>query len=1144
MFRKIGEISQISLQSLSSSVPEVDQQTLENFRKLAGDLKKVAPKAEDFLYFSCTMMHAAEASALHDDGTPKFNAHGEEVKVGWDKSGGTYRWISNDPNVKPYKNSNGDIFPEEELVRAYKKWVNKPLCIDHKSSSVDHVRGFIVDTYYDRNLKRVIALCALDKKGYPQLARQVSTGVSNCVSMGTAVGRAICTDCAKVARVEADFCDHMRRKSGYGEINADLSPIELSIVVNGADPKANIKNIIAATQTLNNYLDSKTQEVKQALAEVSYSASIRVNDANEDGSNAKSIDITSKSLEDFKSDIASALEDYKMLDSAIKEEIFDDQSANTTNEIVSNQLPSENMQEKSAQLELETSEVDDKSIDELKNVQASIEAKLELLTASLNKLESNLTKKQEETMSGKEIKKDAYYLGTEDPTPGQAQYKEDPKDAKVRADADDYLHGRYSRTDMGGDAGLYPGDLEAKKLLARAQADERAQLRAEAVAKAKEALKNKEAYYLNGEGDSNPNTPTPGKVKYAPSKEDTKTRQVALDFERGPEAISPSMKPYFSEDEKKKKLLQRASLRARFVKAANEDGTQDLANSAWEVFLGDKLVLTASVADFAGDRVDAMYDMIATEDAGKKLIEKVKLAGVDGVKAMFKKAQAAEAQVPAAALPDATPVSVPVEGPGDAVDTGKSGDPKEQAMDLAVKAQDAISDLVEVIRVLTGEQAEMGQMDPGALGATASDKSLALVRKDLNQKLVVAMEEAVSELKAAKEELDIVTDTYTAGVSPASAEQVAAIANDTIDEAKTALANSFDVLTAFVRYAGASKALEKRAEVESELEKLAEDGEDDMNDAHDGDDLMSLINATDEELDLLKEDLDDEDDDVLATDPLSDDEFLLSVEDEHEANVQAKKDELKDLGSLPPGSTVTVTASDDFDSKAGRTALRAKLAAETLKIDPILYEAHPAGGTDTVPGDKTNLSHVEDLVEAHEVMTDVALSPVRVRKDAEALHQLISEGKVQVSDLDELVSVGGLDKAALEYYKVYYGKGSDSYVKEMLKEHSKASEDAEKAEYRVKVARAYELAHDMAARGLCANTREGVSNQVNEIMGFSDENFEALKRVVAKNPLQKQASRMPQVGLLSNDNASESEAPSMYDELTRMFGSTSKRGNF
>jgi hypothetical protein len=174
-FNKFGEATEIRIESADSCIPEIDPEYLEQFRKTAASLKKIAPKAEDFLYFSAVMMHAAEAAALHEDGTPKLNAKGEAVAVGWDKSNNTWRWTSNDPSIKPYKNSNGDIFPEEELVKAHKKWVHKPLCIDHKSSSVDHVRGFIVDTYYDRNLKRVIALCALDKAGYPQLARNVAT---------------------------------------------------------------------------------------------------------------------------------------------------------------------------------------------------------------------------------------------------------------------------------------------------------------------------------------------------------------------------------------------------------------------------------------------------------------------------------------------------------------------------------------------------------------------------------------------------------------------------------------------------------------------------------------------------------------------------------------------------------------------------------------------------------------------------------------------------------------------------------------------------------------------------------------------------------------------------------------------------------
>src|SRR5690606_27264636 len=103
-------------------------------------------------------------------------------------------------------------------------------------------------TVYDDKRKRVIALCALDSKNYPDLADKVKTGVATNVSMGTAVGRAVCTEngCHTVARTERDFCQHMRAKSCYGEINMELSPIELSLVVQGADPKAKVKHIIAS----------------------------------------------------------------------------------------------------------------------------------------------------------------------------------------------------------------------------------------------------------------------------------------------------------------------------------------------------------------------------------------------------------------------------------------------------------------------------------------------------------------------------------------------------------------------------------------------------------------------------------------------------------------------------------------------------------------------------------------------------------------------------------------------------------------------------------------------------------------------------------------------------------------------------------
>src|SRR5579885_1422150 len=204
-FKKIGEAIELSpnaIQDFNSVAPMIDPKIFESMQKFAANLKRIAPRAEDFLYFAAVMMHAAEASLINEDGTPKLTRKGEKAQAHWDTSNNTWRWICNDPSIKPYKNSNGDIFPEEELVKAHKKWVERPLCIDHKSNSVDHIRGIIVDTYYDRNLKRVIALCALDKKNYPELADKVAKNLSNSVSMGTGVGRAICFDCGQVSKTE------------------------------------------------------------------------------------------------------------------------------------------------------------------------------------------------------------------------------------------------------------------------------------------------------------------------------------------------------------------------------------------------------------------------------------------------------------------------------------------------------------------------------------------------------------------------------------------------------------------------------------------------------------------------------------------------------------------------------------------------------------------------------------------------------------------------------------------------------------------------------------------------------------------------------------------------------------------------------
>jgi len=1210
-FVKQGEAIEISsIENTASCVPMVPAEVLENFKKFAANLKKIAPKAEDFLYFSAIMMHAAEAAALNDDGTPRLNVKGEKVEVGWDKTGGTWRWMSSDNNIKPYKNSNGDIFPEEELVKAYKKWVGKPLCVDHKSSSVEHVRGFIVDTYYDRNLKRVVALCALDKAGYPQLARQVATGVSNCVSMGTAVGKAICTDCARVARTEADFCDHMRRKSCYGEINVDLNPIELSIVVNGADPRANIKHIIAAAQNMSNYLDAKQQELNK-LAESTFQAQLNFNvgDAGHSPSlmdgpgTITNVTVTSKDLDSFKKDVEKAIQDFQSLQSSISEE---EKASESGNDTASNQLEGNETGTPAADSGLpppharyaSSEVVGVNAIVEVREATKAIETKLNQLKESLDKLAntSTTTQIQEENMSGTNMNKQGYFQGAggvNEPTPGQAKYPKDPLNEQLRDHEDKQMVGQNGFPGVGPVDGMHASpdsadqkdELERKKMLARAQSEERAMRREAIVNLAKQALEEKKAYFQNGLDKNNVNTPTPGQVKYPKDKlnehlRDHEDKQMVgqKPFPGvGPvDGMHPSPQSAETSDElKRKELLRRASLRARFVKASNEDGSQNLGKSAWEVFQGDKLLLTASVDELSNGMTDSLYEKIATKAFGLKLIEKVKTDGSVKVASLLKKAQVppapdaggappADSSAPPAVDSSAPPAGGADAGPpaGDVKDPGTDGDPKTTLLDLSEKARDIASDMVEAARALTGEQAEMGDMggETGgapemAVAASFNKGALTGLRRELNGALSHALKEAIAELNDHQQELQMISGLYDKGaVNPSNAEYVGVIVQDAVNEAKSAIADGFKLMTAFVKYARGTKAIVKRAEIEAELAALAADGDSTMTsekDTHSSDDLLNLIQSTDADLEAVNT--------LLADD--GDLETALAT-DANDAVLQVKPGETVPA-TLPTGVEVEVAKTASLSTKEGRAALRAKLAADATgkeddggvvdmskqKFSDMLQEAdHLADGQtqlDVKPSDSLGL--VETLPEQNKAMMEVAKAPPKVRKEAEAIQRLVVTGKLDPRDLDALVAEG-LDKDAVAYWKKYYAQtdGGSEFASELVKEHAKAQLEEELGKYRVKLARAYELAYDMVDRGLCHNERTSISNQVDEIMKFNDEGFESLKRVVAKHApvLRKEAGRMPQVGLFGSDGSvpvTQQGEDNLYAELSAALSKNTKR---
>lgn len=1171
MFIKLGELHEISrVENVASCIASVSPEILENFKKIATNLKKIAPKAEDFLYFSAVMMHAAEASGLNEDGTPKLNARGEVIEVGWDKSAGTWRWMSNDPSVRPYKNCNGDIFPEEELVKAHKKWVGKPLCIDHKSSSVDHTRGFIVDTYYDRNLKRVIALCALDKANYPDLSRKVATGMQTAVSMGTAVGRAICaeTNCARVAKSEHDFCNHMKTKTGYGEINIDLNPIELSIVVNGADPKANIKHIIAAANNLNNYVDMKNEQLKKITAE--YTAGLNFNT---DMKSGVSINVNSKDLDSFKKDINKAIEDFEKIQSSLKEENVQEYG----NDLASNQLADTPPTDSGLAPPHErfASSIGTDTVTELKEVTKTIEAKLNQMKASLDKLSNTsiIKNTQEETMSGtNDINKKGYYQGgggVNEPAPGQAKYTKDPLNEQLREHEDKQMVGQSPFPGVGPVDGVHPSpasadpasELERKKMLARAESEERALRRQSIVNLAKEAL-NKKSYYLGGGGV---NEPTPGKVKYPADKlnevdreKEDKQMVGQKPFPAvGPvDGLHPSPASADVPDEKKRKeMLQRASLRGRFIKAANTDGTLDLGKSAWEVYLGEKLLLSASVNQLTGNRSELLYDTVATEKFGQKLIEKVKKEGADKVINLIKSAQVAPEGPPAA--PEELAAPAPEAAP-EAEDTGKSGDPKENLLEIAEKVRDLSSDVVEGVRALTGEQSEMGAMNEGMpdMGTVASfsQKHILSLRKSLNANLLDSMTKCASDLKNHHEELIMLANLYGKDAVTSDNESlVESITEEAVNEANIAIADGLTLMKAFVTYARGTDAIVKRAELDKEFEALAE-GEHMTSefDSHSGDDLMDIIQDTNADLDAVKDLMDDSD---------SADELDIDADlgDDNDMKLELKPGEMvpKDI---PSGATTTVVSAS-LETKAGRAVLRAKLAADALgkeddgesqdmskaKFSDMLDEANKLadGQTELDVKPSNDLGKVETLSEANKDMLDVAKAPPKVRKEAEAIHQLVSSGKLDAQDIDGLVAEG-LDKDAVAYYKKYFGQvdGGSEFASELAKEHTKAELEKQYEAYQVKLARSYELVYDMVDRGMCQPDKDAITTQVHEFMKFDDSNFESMKRVVARNAplMRKEAGRIPQVGIFgSTDNSVAQESDDLKSQLTAALSQSTKR---
>jgi hypothetical protein len=1198
---KLGEAVEISPESIKSADTVMsDPVMVERFQKVAANLKMIAPKANDFLYFSAIMMHAAESVLLDESGTLKKDAGGNDVTAHWEKNGDSWKWICSDSSLKPYRNNNRDIFPEEELVRAHRKWIGRPLCLDHKSDSVDMIRGVIVDTYYDYPHKRIVALCALDKLTYPDLARKVSSRYATSVSMGTAVGKAICSDCGVVATTQSEYCDCMKDKSCYGEINTDLNPLELSIVVSGADHGAKIRHIVAAADSIAEYVDLKEQEL------------VRLSNMSE---LAGSVEITA-----IKNDLSKALERVRGLEKAAERVKGYEQSDN------SGEVLQDSKDDKVDKKFGESSGGDD-DFKKLANAIGGIREDLQTLKEDVSNL---LDKNNEDTTMSE---KKAYFQGgggLNDPSVLPYE-KQDYKN--VRDHVDKQMVGQM---ETGPVEGMHPGPASAgeseeqrKRRLQRLaeEQEERRIKRSAALKKAKEALGNtqKEAYFQGGGG---PNEPAPGKPKY--EKENYETTRDKEDKQMVGQKPFPGVGKVdglYGDDLKRKQQLARAKLTAKFIKAANpEDGSEDKAQSRWQVFADKKLILAGTVDEITSGKSDELYDVVASRTFGEKLLETIRSEnGLEKAANMLKSAQPAPvtAPMPAPAAPPPAAMEPGLEGEmpmgeGEAVDEGGVGDLKQDIPELLEQGDNWFADLRKMVEALTEEgDSELKPMDELAEEAKLEGEpalaSMSDMQKKLAKSLLIGSKQALEELGGLLEELKMAKYIYDnkeeAKKAGANKDKIDLLTKSALNDTRKVLSECEKLARSFVKFAEGTKNLTKEAQdvvtpgdarqkaLEEEVDPFlsplkppeppedykpyAERVEEILGPAADdasakdpgrwgeviGEALEGMPEAPPAQLGEREEEAQHggvETPDWSSEEPMPElppkykEEYKptfvpedladdgCAVADEQDLKAMQSPDGTTELEGTPEEVGRALSSEHDLTTKEGRTAFREeldKMAQTGLSFCPCLKDAHPGGGvtTDLDVKPTGDLAKVETLEEAHTKMMDVATAPPSVRKAAEDIQKYVTAGEIDPGeDFDKLVSLG-LDPEAVKYWKQYYGQaGSEGkqFASELVKEYKSQKLAEEKQEHEVKVARAYELVYDMVDRSMLSRDRTAVKEQVKAVMAFNDEGFDSFKRYVDRQPLTKQASELPMVGL-GSDNvvfpAPQSDEPDLTGGLDQLW---------
>lgn len=135
-------------------------------------------------------------------------------------------------------NSNGDMFPREEILKSYSTFVDVPVFSKQEGDmKIEDAVGGVVAAEWNEEDKAVECICFVDRLGNEKLCRGMERGYIHEISMGTQVDYSVCAHCGNSSKTSDDYCYcicNLKNEVKFFERNYGLKFIQLCIVKDSA----------------------------------------------------------------------------------------------------------------------------------------------------------------------------------------------------------------------------------------------------------------------------------------------------------------------------------------------------------------------------------------------------------------------------------------------------------------------------------------------------------------------------------------------------------------------------------------------------------------------------------------------------------------------------------------------------------------------------------------------------------------------------------------------------------------------------------------------------------------------------------------------------------------------------------------------